>query len=534
MTETDSKETGSSRHPLDGREGYSLRKTVGLFLGPILFAVVLLLPAPREMTPEGRRMAAVALLMSVWWITEAIPIPATSLLPLVLYPLLGIVIGKPSSATGVDRLKQAAMEAAKPYAHHLIFLFLGGFMIALAMQRWNLHRRIAVNIVKRLSFSPSFLILGFMIATAFLSMWISNSATTMMMLPIALAVVGHIAEQREREGIAGAKEPEESRFAVCMMLGIAYAASIGGVGTLIGTPPNVLLARHAEEQLGKRIDFLEWMRVGLPFVIVFLPVAWLTLTRLIYPVRHVRIPRGKEVIEREIQMLGKMGRGETMTLIVFVMTALGWVFLTEKKDIAGVNIPGIQTWFPGVQDSTVAMIGALLLFVLPVSLKRGEFVLNWQWASKLPWGVILLFGGGFALAGGFAATGLDEWISHRVEIFKGGHVLVIITATATFLIFLTELTSNTATTSMALPIFTGIALGLGQDPLLLLVPLTIAASCAFMLPVGTPPNAIAFGSGLVSIPQMARAGFILNIIGVILITALTYLLVIPLFGITVG
>jgi len=516
---------------MNGRERPSLRRSVGLFLGPFLFALMLILPAPKGMSLEGKKMAAVALLMSVWWITEAIPIPATSLLPLILYPLLGIVIGSPGAAGGADRIKQAAVEAAKPYAHHLIFLFLGGFMIALAMQRWNLHRRIAINIVKKLSRNPSVLVLGFMIATAFLSMWISNSATAMMMLPIALAVVGHMTNEEKKED-AGPSQPPNWRFGVCMMLGVAYGASIGGVGTLIGTPPNVLLARHVEEQLGRTIDFLEWMKVGLPFVIAFLPLAWLALTRLIYPLKGVRVSRGKEVVEEEIRMLGRMSRGEIMTLAVFVMTALAWVFL-EPKNIAGLAIPGIQTLFPGIEDSTVAMFGALLLFVLPVSFKRREFVLNWQWASKLPWGVILLFGGGFALAGGFKATQLDSWISQQVEIFKGGHVLVVIAATATLLTFLTELTSNTATTSMALPVFTGIAVGLGHDPLLLLLPVTISASCAFMLPVGTPPNAIVFGSGLVSIPQMAKAGLVLNLIGIALVTAITYLLVIPLFGIVV-
>jgi sodium-dependent dicarboxylate transporter 2/3/5 len=515
------------------REGYSVRQRLGLFLGPALFVVMLVVPTPRAMSPEAQKMAAVALLMSVWWITEAIPIPATSLLPLVLFPLLGIVIGKPTTAPGLERLKQAAAEVARPYAHHLIFLFLGGFMIALAMQRWNLHRRIAVNIVRRLSYSPSVLILGFMIATAFISMWISNSATTMMMLPIALAVVAHICEQEKKNGNETETGDWKGRFAVCMMLGIAYSASIGGVGTLIGTPPNVLLARHLEEELGREIDFLEWMKVGLPFVILFLPIAWLVLTRLLFPMRHMRLPRGKELIEEELRTLGKMSRAEIMIAIVFVMTALGWVFL-EPKEIAGKTIPGIQTLFPGVEDSTIAMIGALVLFILPVNLKKGEFVLNWHWASRLPWGVILLFGGGFALAGGFTATGLDRWISQQVEVFKGAHMLVIIAATTTLVIFLTELTSNTATTSMALPVFTGIALGLGQDPLLLLVPLTIAASCAFMLPVGTPPNAIVFGSGLVSIPQMARAGLVLNIIGIVVITAITYLLVIPLFNIVIN
>ncbi len=532
MTETGSKEGQSERTAPAGGRDYSIRHTAGLFLGPVLFFLMLVLPTPKGMSLEGQRMAAVAVLMAVWWITEAIPIPATSLLPLILYPILGIVIGKPGAAEGLDRLKQAAAEAAKPYAHHLIFLFLGGFMIALAMQRWNLHRRIAVTIVRRLSYSPSVLVLGFMIATAFLSMWISNSATTMMMLPISLAVVTHITEQQKREPQSAVSDVSLARFAVCMMLGIAYASSIGGIGTLIGTPPNVLLARHVEEQLGRKIDFLDWMRIGMPFVFVFLPAAWLALTRAIYPLKHMELPRGKEVIERELRMLGRMSRGEIMTLIVFIMTALGWVFLSPK-DIAGVKIPGIQKWLPGAEDSTIAMFGALLLFILPVSLKRGEFVLNWHWASRLPWGVILLFGGGFALAGGFSATHLDEWISQQVAVFKGEHVLVIVIATTTLLIFLTELTSNTATTSMALPIFTGIAAGLGHDPLLLLIPLTIAASCAFMLPVGTPPNAIVFGSGLVSIPQMAKAGFVLNIIGIILVTALTYLLVIPLFGIVV-
>lgn len=497
-----------------------MRQRIGLFLGPILFILIMILPLASGMTPQAKMAAAVAVLMATWWITEALPIPATALIPLLLFPLFGIM---------------SASQVAARYADQNIFLFIGGFFIAMAMQRWELHKRIALYIIKFLGTSPTRLILGFMVATAFLSMWISNTATTMMMFPIGLAVILHAETMVKKARLDIPTQPGSFNFGTALMLGIAYAASIGGVATLVGTPPNIVFAGMARSLFPKasEIGFLDWFKVGLPFVIVFLPVTWLYLTRVALRLRLKEIPGEKAIIEQDLSMLGNMSRGEIMTLAVFVFVALSWIF-RKNIDIGFLTIPGWSNLLGlenYVHDSTVAICGALLLFILPVDFRKREFVLNWEWAVKIPWGIILLFGGGFALAAGFQSSGLAQWIGERLAFLGGIHPVLMIASICLLMTFLTEVTSNTATTTMMMPVLGSMAVALSMHPFLLMIPAAMSASCAFMLPVATPPNAIIFGSGYLRIPDMARTGFFLNLIGVVIITLVVYLLGIPLLNI---
>ena len=500
-----------------------MRHKIGLFLGVVIFILILLAPAPTGMSILAKRAAACAILMAIWWITEAIPIPATALLPLILYPTLKIMPAK---------------EAAIPYADRNIFLFMGGFFIAMAMQRWELHKRIALYIIRILGTSPRKLILGFMVATGFLSMWISNTATTMMMFPIGLAVIMHAKLMIGKERMGISTEPGRFNFGIGLMLGIAYAASIGGIGTLVGTPPNIVFAGVLKSLFpgAPEIEFFEWMKVGIPLVIIFLPIVWFYLTYIILPPRLRKIPGGKEVIEDDLKALGRMKKGEKLTLIVFCLTALGWIG-RSNIDIGIFVIPGWADLLEigkYVHDSTVAIFGALLLFLIPVDFRRRVFVLDWDWAKRIPWGIILLFGGGFALAASFQSTGLAEWIGGKLEGLAGVPVVWMIISICLLLTFLTELTSNTATTTMMMPILASMAVAIRVHPFLLMIPATISASCAFMLPVATPPNAIIFGSGYLSIPTMARVGVILNFIGAFIVTLVVYLIAIQVFGISIG
>jgi len=492
--------------------GYTTRQKIGLILGPLLFILMLVIPTPAGMEPVAQKMAAVAFLMATWWMCESIPIPATSLLPIALFPLLGIM---------------HTSKAAAPYANHLIFLFMGGFIIALSMQRWNLHKRIAMNIVKIVGFSPSRLIFGFMASTAVLSAFVSNTATTVMMMPIGLAIVHHVVEEGTKEGLDKDIDfaPEKFAFGLNLMLGIAYAASIGGIATLIGTPPNTVLAGYLNKTYGYEITFASWLMVGVPLVLVMLPLCWLWLTRVANPMKLKKVPGGKELINAELKKMGKMNTGEKWTLLVFSLTALAWIFRVKLGFLF------IDPKF--ITDATIAMIGALVLFVIPISLKKNQFVMDWHWASKMPWGVLILFGGGLSMAGGFKVSNLALWIGNQVSLLEHAPVIVLVIAVTTLIIFLTELTSNTATSAMVMPILSAVAVGLGQNPLLLVVPAAIAASCAFMLPVATPPNAIVFGSGYVTIPQMVKSGLGLNVLGIILTVVITYLIVIPAFGVQI-
>ena len=481
---------------------YRTVQRYGLVLGGGVFLLLLLLPAPSALSPEGWRTAAVAILMAIWWMTEAIPIPATAMLPLGLFPILGVL---------------DAGNASEPYASELIFLFMGGFLLAVTMEKWGLHKRIALRIVTMVGTSPNRLILGFMLATAFLSMWISNTATTAMMLPIVIAVAAMF-RPLDQEG------PYE--FGIALMLGVAYAASIGGICTLIGTPPNAVLAGAASEILGVEIGFVQWMGVGVPIAVVMLPVTWILLTRFLYPPGPLA-GDAAEIIEAEVASLGAPSRGEKVTAVVFGLTALAWVLRSEKT-IGNFTIPGLQTWAPNVGDSTIAMTAAVLLFILPVDWRKGEFALDWRTAKRIPWGVLVLFGGGLSLARAMEQSGLAAWIGGVVASLEAVPTLAIIAFVATLLVFLTEVTSNTATTTMAMPVMAGAAIGLGMDPLLVMTTAALAASMAFMLPVATPPNAIVFGSGYITIGQMSRAGLVLNIFAIVLITVLGSVLI-PIF-----
>jgi solute carrier family 13 (sodium-dependent dicarboxylate transporter), member 2/3/5 len=477
------------------------RRLIGLVAGPVVLLLLLLTPTPDGMSLAAWRTAAVGIFMAVWWITEAIPIPATALTPLVLFPLLGVM---PVGAT------------AAPFANPIIFLFLGGFILALAMERHQLHRRIALAVVRAIGVRPPAVIFGFMAATALLSMWVSNTATAVMMLPIGLSVV-QLVRPAAGDGLM------DSNFGVAMMLGIAYAASIGGLATLIGTPPNALLAAFMLESYGVEVGFAQWMIVGLPLVIVALPVSWLVLTRFAFPIRIEEIPGGRTAMRAEYAKLGSASRAEIWIGGIFATTAVLWVVR-----------PLLSGWVPGLTDTGIAIGAALCTFVVPLDLRRGEFLMDWRTAEKLPWGVLLLFGGGLALADAVTATGLAQWIGATLSALDAVPLLLVIMLVTAVVIFLTELTSNTATAAAFLPLIAPLAVGLGQNPLLLLVPAAIAASCAFMLPVATPPNAIVYGSGFVTIPQMVRAGTWLNLLFIFLITALAYSLVLLAFGVDIG
>jgi sodium-dependent dicarboxylate transporter 2/3/5 len=458
-----------------------MRQRIGLLLGPLLFLVMLLLPAPEAMSPPAQRLAAVTLLMATWWISEALPIAATALLPIVLFPLLGIM---------------ATTQTTSSYANPMIYLFLGGFLIAMAMQKWALHRRIALYTIALVGTSPRRIILGFMLATAFLSMWISNTATTMMLLPIGLAVIAH------RQS-----SDEDGNFATALMLGIAYAASIGGVATLIGTPPNAILAGVLREQSGITLGFAQWMGFALPLSMLMLMIAWLYLTRIVYTGSSQEVAADKLLLQQQLQALGRMGYEERWVLLIFCLVALAWLL----RGLVEVS------WLHGVEDASIAIAGALLLFILPAGSDKGGRLLDWQSAVRLPWEILILFGGGFSLAAGFVHSGLTEWLVSQLGLLQGMPVWLLLVAIVLMIIFLTEVTSNTATATIVLPLLGALAVAMELAPTLLMIPAAIAASYAFMLPVATPPNAIVFGGGHVTIAQMARAGIWMNLIATLLI-----------------
>ena len=456
-------------------------------------------------------VAGIAVLMAVWWITEAIPIPATALIPIVLYPLLDVM--SPANVT-------------QSYAHHLIFLFMGGFMIAVTVEKWNLHQRIALNTIRIVGMTPDRIILGFMIATAFLSMWISNTASTMMMLTVGLAVLHKIAEEIDADDTTHNIDTREGhfRFGIALMLGIGYSASIGGISTLIGTAPNLVFAGIVEETYGISINFLQWMSFGVPLAIVMLAITWFYLTRIAYPSEIDHLPGGEETIRKEIEALGKISSQEKKVLFVFCGVAAAWI-LRGVLDIKALEL---------IKDSTIAMVGALLLFVIPSNWHRREFLLDWKTAVTIPWDILILFGGGFALAKGFSETGLTTFLAGQLSILQGSNILFIIAVVTLLVIFLTELTSNTATASLTLPIMAALAGAMQIHPYGLMVATVIAASFAFMLPVATPPNAIIFSSRYVTIPQMMKAGIWLNLIGVVLISLFVMFLLPVVWGIDIN
>lgn len=500
-------------------------RAAGLVLAGVVY---LSLGSAEGLTPDARWVATIATLMAVWWMTEAIPLAATSLLPIVLIPML---------------TEQTVGETTSPYASSIVFLFLGGFLIAIAMEKWELHRRVALVTLRGVGVEPKRIVLGMMLTTGFLSMWVSNTATTLMMLPIGLSVLTLVAERKNPDQVTDPEEGDEAsgrisdivqdpnvqKFGVCLVLSIAWAASMGGLGTLLGSPPNAIVAGYAADELGRPIGFLQWMMIGFPLAVIFIFLGWFLMTRFLYRFELDEIPGGRAMITKEITKLGPVSQGEKMVALVFAGAAFFWV------------VPGLLATLPGVgsffapfdvfDDTAIAIAAGVALFILPGKGRR-TMVLEWKDAEKgLPWGVLLLFGGGLSLASAVASSGLDEWFGEQVSGLGGLSALALIAAVTTLILFLTEITSNTATAATFIPVLGGVAIGIGADPMMLLLPAAFAATCAFMLPVGTPPNAIVFGSGAVSIAEMARGGFVLNIVGVLLITIVFYLAAGPVLGV---
>ena len=490
---------------------------LGLVLGPVLAALAyILLPSAgvdeatglaTGLSEPGRATAATGILMAVWWLTEAIPISATALLPLVRLPLTG--------AMGIK-------DAAAPYANDVIYLFMGGFMLGLAMEKWGLHKRIALTTLLIVGTSPRRIIAGFMIASAMLSAWVSNTATAVMMLPIALSVISLVALQHAPPGTPCEDAPSpDPNFDSTLLLGVAYACSIGGITTLIGTPPNAILRGYVESELGKEIGFANWLILGGTIACVMLPLVWCYLVFIRQPVKLRTIPGGRGLFRGELRALGKPSRGELTVLIVFCCTVALWL---SRPLLVSLGTTHNIAPLAGLNDSSIAIGAALVLFCIPVDLKRRSFAMDWHTTQRLPWGVLVLFGGGLSLAAAISTNGVDTFIGSGFVRLENLPVWLIVALVCTLVIFLTELTSNTAVTTALLPVLGAAAVALGIDPLKLVVPAAIVASLAFMLPVATPPNAIVFGSGRITVPQMARAGLGLNILGIVVVTLATLLL----------
>ena len=470
-------------------EGRSRHQVVGLLLGPALAITMVLAGPPAGLAEPGWFTAAVGVLMAVWWATEAVPIAVTALLPIVLFPLLDVA---------------TIQDATAPYSNKVVFLFLGGFVVAFAMQRWNLHKRIALTVLQHVGGNGRSLVGGFMLASAAVSMWVMNTSTTMMMLPIAVSIIGVVHNTVDDLDDDGRKD-----FQYALLLGVAYGATIGGMATLIGTAPNAILAGFMEETYGIQINFSSWMLVGLPLSALMLPVAWIVLTRFAFNVDFHTSKEGKSALARMKDDLGPMSRPEKRVAIVFLLMAMTWI----TRPLL-VKVPGLEA----LDDSAIAIAGAIALFIVPSGEKSDPILLRWQYAEQLPFGVLLLFGGGMSLARSVADTGLAAWIGSSLEVVGSLPLPVIVIIAATMIIFLTELTSNIGTTTTFLPVVGAIAIQSGFDPIAIAVPVTFAASCAFMLPVATPPNAIVFGSGMLTIPKMIRAGMMLNIASIFLVS----------------
>ncbi|GGK07688.1 sodium-dependent dicarboxylate transporter SdcS [Lentibacillus kapialis] len=479
------------------KRSYSTAQFIGLFLGPVLFIVTLLFFQPEGLSSAGQAVLASTLWIAVWWMTEAIPIPATSLLPILLFPLTG--------GLNID-------ATTSSYGDDTIFLFMGGFMIALAMEKWDLHRRIALTIISIIGTNTERIILGFMVATGFLSMWISNTATSMMMVPIGLAIIYQVSDQLKEDHSIDTT-PENFGFGKALMLAIAYSASVGGISTLIGTPPNTALAGTVNNMYGVEISFAKWMLFGIPVAWLFIFIIWIYLVKVAYPQKMNQLPGGREVIQQQKDELGRASFEEKAVLAVFTAAALSWItrsFLLTKFVNENIN------------DAIIAMTAAIILFIIPSKRIKGDYLLDWNSAVKLPWGILLLFGGGLAIASGFTESGLSEWIGNQLTVLEGVHLLIVLLVVTGMVIFLTEITSNTATANMMYPIMASLAAALGVHPFTVMVAAGVAASSAFMLPVATPPNAVVFGSGYLRIPDMAKAGIALNLFGMLLVTAAIY------------
>lgn len=483
----------------------SLASKIGFVLGPLLFVVFQFLVQPEGMSDAARSVLACTLWVATWWTTEAIPMAATSLLPIVVLPLTG--------GAAIDTVTAA-------YGNKILFLYMGGFIIAIAMEKWNLHKRIALTIISWVGTNSRGIVGGFIIATAFLSMWISNTATSLMMVTIGIALIsqlGGIIDKAEIED----KERVKANLGKALMLSIAYAASIGGMGTLIGTPTNAVFSAIVLQLFDVEISFALWMAFAMPLVIIMLVVLWIYMVRVAFPLPKKPLAGGKQQIDDDLKALGKMSWEEKAVFAVFVLTAASWIsssFLLQKV-------------LPGIDDTIIAMGGALVLFLIPAKSEENKMVMDWEAAVRLPWGIIVLFGGGLALAAGFKESGLAEWIGQQMSLLQGINLLLLIFLVALMLNFLTEVTSNVATASIMLPILASLALSINVHPFGLMIAATMAASCAFMLPIATPPNAIVFSFGHVEMKDMIRKGFALNVISTVLIALFVYFVMGAVLGI---
>jgi sodium-dependent dicarboxylate transporter 2/3/5 len=466
------------------------KKKIGLVLGPVMFIIILQFFHPEDLSQAGIAVLASTTWVAIWWITEALPIAVTALLPIVLFPLTGGV---------------GLSETTASYGHKYIFLFIGGFILAIAIEKWNLHRRIALTIIKLVGTNVVNIILGFMIATAFLSMWISNTATAVMILPVGMAIVTQLKDN------SATIENENMVFAKALMLAIAYSASIGGMATLIGTPPNMVLAGVVEETYGVEITFAQWFSFGFPISIILLVLCWLYLTRFAFNFKQKEFPGGRDEINRQLKALGKVTYEEKTVLVVFVLTAFAWISRSFL----------IQQFIPSIDDTIIAIAFAILLFILP-SKEKNKKIIAWEDAVKLPWGILLLFGGGMALALGFDSSGLALWLGQQMSNLETLSLFLLLFILIASVNFLTEITSNLATTAMILPVLAPLSIILNIHPYFLMVGATVAASCAFMLPVATPPNAVVFGSGYLKIGDMVKKGVWMNVISVVLLTLFVY------------
>lgn len=473
----------------------ALSKKLGLFLGPMAFFIILLLPG-QLISETGDAVIAVAVWMVIWWITETVSISVTALLPLILFPLLKVM---PINDVGAN------------YGSKIIFLFFGGFVLALALEKVNLHKRIALNIIKITGTTPNRVVLGFMIATATLSMWISNTASTVVMLPIAISVIRLLVH--DDDGFT----KSDKNFALSVMLGIAFSANAGGIATIIGTPPNSVLIGLLENEYNIEISFLKWMVIGLPFSLVLLGISYLVLVKWIFPNKNLEFSASKKVIQGELDKLGSISGREKMVLIIFGITVFLWIF----RSLINSTIPNL-----GLSDTIISMIAAIALFTVPYNVKRGDFILKWEDTKNLAWGILILFGGGLALAKGMSSSGIVDVVTNAIAS-SNINILITVSLLILLMLFMTELMSNVALITVLAPVVAGIAIGLEIPILHVLIPVTIASSCAFMLPMATPPNAIVFASGYVHVDQMARVGVILNLISVFLLI-LVYQFVLPL------
>ncbi|GGW47601.1 SLC13 family permease [Arenibacter certesii] len=472
-----------------------ITKKLGLILGPLLFFILINLPSVM-VSEKGDAVIAVAVWMVIWWISEAVSISVTALFPLILFPLLKVM---PIAEVGAN------------YGSPIIFLFFGGFVLALALEKVNLHKRIALNIIRITGTTPNKVILGFMIATASLSMWISNTASTVVMLPIAMSVIRLLIH--DTDGFT----KDDRNFALNVMLGIAFSANAGGIATVIGTPPNSILIGLLENEYNIEISFLKWMMIGLPFSIVMIAIIYWVLVKWMFPNKQLKFTASKQVIDEELKKLGPMSGKEKMVLVIFAITVFLWIFRALINEI-----------FPSLalSDTIISMMAAIALFAIPFNIKKGDFIIGWTDTEKLAWGILILFGGGLALAQGMSVSGIVDMVATMIANSEIG-VLLTVTLLLFLILFMTELMSNVALIAVLAPVVAGIAIGLGIPILYLLIPVTIASSCAFMLPMATPPNAIVFASGHIKVYQMARVGIILNLISVVLLT-LVFQFILPL------